>query len=236
MKTDRFLLLAASLVLAMAFTLSCSGDDGKDGKDGTNGEDGKDGVDCSLDVDDNGTVTQSCGTKTVIISCGGSPFNSKTQICDARDGQAYKFVTISGKDWLAENVKYKADGSICYDDLKANCEKYGRLYDWTTAQGACPVGWKLPAKAEWEALVAFAGVVDAGEKLKSEEAGGTDELGFGALLGGYKSSDYQNEGSIGRFWSTTDDDDLASSLEISDNASLGNRPKTNMNSVRCLKD
>lgn len=64
--------------------------------------------------------------------------------------------------------------SYCYDDKEENCEKYGRLYYWSTAvdkeihqcgyekdcnlpdgniQGICPEGWHLPSRDEWETLL-----------------------------------------------------------------------------------
>ena len=141
--------LLAGILLALTFTLSCSGDDGRDGKDGKDctlsgnlltcgensynlesgevgepgqqGQPGQAGASCVPRVDDNGSVFIKCGTAAEItLSCGGNPFNSKTQICDARDGNAYKFVDIDGVVWLAENVKFKTANSVCYDSLPSN--------------------------------------------------------------------------------------------------------------------
>jgi uncharacterized protein (TIGR02145 family) len=250
----KLVLVAAGFLLALSFTVSCSGDDGKDGAscvlagnvltcgstsytlpEGGDGEPGAPGAGCTLDDSDaNGTVKQKCGGKEVIILCGGSPFNAKTQICDARDGNAYKFVDIDGNVWLAENLNFKTAGSVCYKNLPSNCAKYGRLYSWAEAKGACPTGWSLPEATEFAALIASAGD-EAGKNLKSEEVGGSDSLGFGALFSSYRTNDFGNE-TESRFWSTTDNDDMANSLDISDNANLSNRPKANMNSVRCIKN
>ncbi len=114
---------------------------------------------------------------------------------DPRDGKVYKTVKIGEQVWMAQNLNYEAEGSVCYNNDPANGEKYGRLYDWETAKKACPSGWRLPSKEEWQTLVDFAGGNEiAGKKLKAangwcnhrhENSGnGTDEFGFAALPGG----------------------------------------------------
>jgi len=108
---------------------------------------------------------------------------------DKRDGKTYKEVTIGEQRWMAENLRYEADGSQCYDitwtpydDPAQHCETYGRLYDWNTAmngelsshtvpsgvEGVCPVGWHIPSDAEWAILVDYVGL-NAGTKLKSRD-------------------------------------------------------------------
>lgn len=47
---------------------------------------------------------------------------------------------------------YIGTGSYCYDEDPVNCEKYEQLYDYPSAQKACPKGWRLPTKKEWKAL------------------------------------------------------------------------------------
>ena len=53
---------------------------------------------------------------------------------DERDGQEYKYTTIGNQVWMAENLRYVAENSKCYDDKPENCEIYGRMYslnkDW----------------------------------------------------------------------------------------------------------
>lgn len=53
---------------------------------------------------------------------------------------------------MAENLNYNSENSFCYDELKSNCDKYGRLYIWEIAKNVCPDGWHLPSDREWKIL------------------------------------------------------------------------------------
>jgi len=134
---------------------------------------------------------------------------------DFRDGKKYKTVNMpDGKMWMAENLNYDAKSSKCYDDKSYYCEKYGRLYDWVTAIKACPNGWHLPSRAEWEILLSFVRdenecadcskmiftrvsgrrcceveclMAGRGWRVEKGQAGGTDKYGFAALPGGHGS-------------------------------------------------
>ena len=79
---------------------------------------------------------------------GEDDFEGRGSICDTRDYQVYKYTTIGGLVWMAQNLNYsdtlmnrrtaKSDlrldsTSFCYDNDPANCVKYGRLYTWSAA-------------------------------------------------------------------------------------------------------
>jgi uncharacterized protein (TIGR02145 family) len=139
---------------------------------------------------------------------------------DGRDGRTYKMVKIGNQTWMAENLNYQTDsGSWCYMDSISYCDKYGRLYDWETAQTVCPDGWRLPEAYGlygWERLAATAGGwKNAGKKLKSKSGwrdnkgksgNGTDDYGFSALPGGrrFPGGSFSAIGFISDWWSATE--------------------------------
>ena len=169
-------------------------------------------------------------------------------LTDSRDGKRYKVVTIGNQMWMAENLNYNASGSKCYDNKSANCDKYGRLYDWNAAKSACLKGWHLPSKAEWDALmVAVGGEKTAGEFLKTtsgwnQNGNGQDKYGFAALPGGVGDSDgnffYVGIGCC--LWSSSENNangtyDLNMTYNVK-RAIIGTGKKNELESVRCLKD
>ena len=138
---------------------------------------------------------------------------------DVRDGKSYKTLLIGGKTWMAENLNFSksTDGSIvldstfCYDDIPANCEKYGRLYQEEDAIKACPSGWRIPTDEEWAAMrntvKAEFGVSDANAPLRAigawdDKVTATNASGFSALPSGYrtKTGIYDGEGYRACFW------------------------------------
>ena len=167
---------------------------------------------------------------------------------DSRDGQTYKTVTIGSQTWMAENLNYETANSYCYNDDANNCTKYGRLYTWAAATTACPEGWHLPTKAEFETLfTAVGGQSTAGKVLKSTSGwnssdNGSDAFAFSALPAGkrYISGGYNYEGNNAGFWSSTEygsKDAYDMYLYYNyDDANLNGDGKSDGFSVRCLKD
>jgi uncharacterized protein (TIGR02145 family) len=173
---------------------------------------------------------------------------SVTTFSDSRDKKVYKKVKIGKQTWMAENLNYAANSSVCYENNAENCAKYGRLYDWATAKQACPAGWHLPSDAEWTHLTDNVGGSEtAGKKLKStagwnENGNGTDEYAFSALSGGNGSSDgsFYAAGDYGSYWSATDGGAYGawfrSMAYDGESVDRSNSYKTDLFSVRCVQD
>jgi uncharacterized protein (TIGR02145 family) len=178
-------------------------------------------------------------------------------LIDSRDGKQYKIVTIGTQIWMAENLNYNASGSKCYDGNSANCDKYGRLYNWSVAKSACPKGWHLPSNDEWDVLYRYAdGTKSADSLYESKTAGkylktkngwnrngnGTNVYGFSAMPGGFGNSDsyFNYAGSNGVWWSVSEYDNYYAHnrhIIYADNgAHWSYNDKSNLFSVRCMKD
>jgi len=167
-------------------------------------------------------------------------------------GPAYKTAKIGNQTWMAENLNADESGSLCYDNDPANCQKYGRLYNWEAAKKACPSGWKLPSKAELEVLIkTLGGKETAGKKLKSKSGwndNGTDDFGFSALpsgqlaMGGDEGG-FEDIGSFAGWWSATKQEPGANAFKeayslVIDNNNLfiGFYHEESMFSVRCIQN
>ena len=176
---------------------------------------------------------------------------------DPRDGQSYDVVKIGGLTWFAENLNFATEGSVCPEGDDRNCDKYGRLYTWVSAQEVCPEGWQLPDSADFAAIIAEAGgAAQAGESLKAtsgwfKKGNGSDALGFNALPAGYRgavevpgdaeserAAKYDGIGGYAYFWSaSTTPDDLVYYLFLdfsSKSANMNAFPKGDFRSVRCV--
>jgi len=154
--------LTAALMLALTFTLSCSGGDDDGGGSGGSSSGGTSspseissssskpsGVSSSSvtapssnSTPSSSSVAVSSSSSKPSSSSGGSSSSAGSnggggEVVYGPDvpyeGVTYKTVKIGTQTWMAENLNYDVSGSVCYDNDPAQCAKYGRLYDWVTA-------------------------------------------------------------------------------------------------------
>jgi uncharacterized protein (TIGR02145 family) len=227
-----------TLALALATTLTLTACEEKKKQDGTTPE--------PAAATETQQPTQEAAQEAAEKPAENAGGNTLT---DTRDGKTYKTVKIGEQVWMAENLNYEtAERSNCYDDEEANCKKYGLLYELEAAKKACPSGWHLPSKAEWDKLVDFAGGKEiAGKYLKAtsgwnENGNGEDKFGFAALPGGstYDGGNMfaNNVGGSSFWWSSSEDGDYHYYLEMSNifNNVIYNTDKYELYSVRCIQN
>lgn len=149
---------------------------------------------------------------------GDDEIYDSAAIADVRDENRYKTVEIGGVRWMAENLRFAAPGSFCYENKDIRCRNYGRLYPWHVAmrlpedfianpvegavqeehQGVCPDGWHIPSRNDWRTLMAAVqrmGKGSVASALKTREGwnrGGapiTEASGFNAIPSGVRYND-----------------------------------------------
>jgi uncharacterized protein (TIGR02145 family) len=245
---------------------------GINGKDGVNGKNGADGQNCDV-VDSGAYFVMRCGgvekAKWAKAICETEAYDPAEMDCynnvlllsfiDSRDNRKYKAVTIGSQTWMAENLKFNANDSFCYEDSDYNCYIYGRLYDWAAAKTGCPSGWHLPNDEEWLALINFIDASVAAIKLKAREGWddilenpiniiedykGTDDYSFSALPGGRRNTNgFYGKGNLGYWQSATEVNTETTSRSSAFYMNLFSArvtrsifEKTSLLSVRCVKD
>jgi uncharacterized protein (TIGR02145 family) len=212
---------------------------------------------CSKKTDENnnppptpGTVTDIDGNVYHTITIGKqvwmvenlktTKYNDGTSIPLITDGTVWANSTTPGYCWYNNDAAtYKTT--------------YGALYNWYAVNTGklCPTGWHVPTDAEWTTLTDYLGGEGvAGEKLKeagtthwqSPNTGATNETGFTALPGGFRSFSgaFNYFGDIGFWWSSTeystnDAWHRVMYYDISDVSRLNNSKSFGF-SVRCLRD
>jgi len=192
------------------------------------------------------------------------------------DGNVYSVIKIGTQVWMAENLKvthyrngdpipnitdslqwkFLLSGAYCdYDNNPDYSTTYGKLYNSYAAEdnrGLAPLGWHVPNRDEWVALIDFVGGSDeAGGKLKetgllhwkSPNYEATNEYHFNALPVGARSilGIFDSEKDIHCYWwgIATNHKLSSHAFELKYNSShiIENFPyKKKGISVRCIKD
>lgn len=101
-------------------------------------------------------------------SCASNVCSWKMQdyITDERDNNRYPVVTIGGKTWMADDLRYStkygryryywsdAIDSIAAFSSSANKAGYGNVTKTTKpTRGICPQGWHIPSTSDWRQLL-----------------------------------------------------------------------------------
>jgi len=196
--------------------------------------------------------------------------------CKDGDGTYYPVIKLGEQIWMGENMrtsKFLNGEQIPTSDTlneslswqidpvyqwasngeDANIETRGRVYTWFAAmdsRGICPLGWHLPAAAEFDALSTFLGT-DPGNQLKDKgetwwAAGNTglNTSGFSARATGNRNPNGTFEFYPTRvnFLTSTPQDGSTSNIVIKRLDSLQktlvniNTSKKGGQAIRCIKD
>lgn len=137
---------------------------------------------------------------------------------DTRDGRTYSWVDLAGTRWLRQNASYGSGLPGVYagtGDLAA-FDAQGRIlhglhYTWDAASGlACPDGWRLATRADWNNLEAVITQHHA-ERIRAVGAWrgafpGTDATTLGIRPSGWREADgaWSGGGADGRahYWTS----------------------------------
>jgi uncharacterized protein (TIGR02145 family) len=199
---------------------------------------------------------------SIIIYVCSTYLNCNSQngiMIDLRDGKEYRTVRIGDQIWMAQNLAYVKKDSInaqatkeelkiqefqittCYDRYIGNCEKFGALYSWKTAQNVCPEDWHLPSKREYDILITSLGD-EKNRYLKLINYWGETDLLAGRLyatLG--KNIIWRDMGlnKVGLFWTSTKTEYYAYVFSVHKKkrrVEMNDSGRNSGLSVRCLKD
>ncbi|MFZ4521465.1 MAG: fibrobacter succinogenes major paralogous domain-containing protein [Bacteroidales bacterium] len=158
------------------------------------------------DIDGNVYHTISIGSQVWMVeNLRVTKYNDGTAIPQVTDSAAWGNLKTPGYCW------YNNNESI-YKNI------YGALYNGyvlNTDKKIAPSGWHIPSDTEWMILTTYLGGENvAGNKLKETgsqhwsimNTNATNESGFTAFPGGYRSSSFAKfvgMGTVGNWWSST---------------------------------
>jgi len=240
------------------------------------GGDGEDANSDGLCDEWQGTVDDIEGNTYKTILIGTQTWMAENlKVTKYKNGDAIPNVT-DGTQWsnltTGAYAVYPADGGphdnpsdiqpLCGDSC---ADVIGNHYNWYVVddeRGVCPESWHVASIEEWTILTDYLGGHDvAGGKMKSTgtiegddglwyspNGGATNESGFTAVPGGYRSSPYSpypfvSFGMQNYIWSTTEYSENTNQgfwfelYNVSSTSNYSSRSwKNNGASVRCLKD
>ena len=171
---------------------------------------------------------------------------------DSRDNRTYKTVDIGHIKWMAENLNFETDSSICFGKFKDDfyCNRYGRFYSYEDAKTVCPAGWRLPTKEELDSLIYIGSPYRQTYSLVSKENPkyqGNNKSGFSFVTAGYQvwNGRFEDEMRSGYLWSGTEYSDTVAYIlsvyhgdGIGDTVRVGRQTFNNETkfNVRCVSE
>jgi len=143
------------------------------------------------------------------------------QVWMASNLKTSRYIDRTVIPYVTDAAEWKSRTAPAYcwynNDSATFSNPYGALYNWYTIEtgNLCPIGWHVPAHEDWTDLINYLGGENiAGGKLKetatahwlSPNTGATNESGFTAVPGGYRSyydGNFDLSGTQSYYWSST---------------------------------
>ena len=168
---------------------------------------------------------------------------------DTRDNKTYKTIDIGPVRWMAENLNYETENSICHGSADSvgedfACARYGRYYSYDDSKTACPAGWRLPTKEDLDTLLYVTTPYNRARDLVSANNPtfkGTNATGFSLVAVGLVWNGRENFDSKEiALWSGTDASDttvyvLEAIDDTLDLRAISGR-KGSMFNIRCMSE
>jgi uncharacterized protein (TIGR02145 family) len=188
-------------------------------------------------------------------TCNEIQIGSQVWMNSNLDIDHYRNGDIIPKEDSPQQWDGKGSGAYCYYDNNPAFEYIGgKLYNWYAVndqRGLAPKGWHIPSENEWTTLTNYLGGSDiAGGKMKSTvfwkspNIGATNESGFSAQPGGYRTGiGAYVFGLEGAFWWTSTESETYNTyswyrnlLNTNSSISAFYLNKNAGLSVRCIRD
>ena len=179
------------------------------------------------DVSDRDNVATKCQDLAYSLLGVSSAGKTTKPISSNSSSTNKEGVTINGITWAKKNV-----GAV-------DAEDYGNYYTWEQATTACPKGWRLPTKEEFETLIKAGSVWTTQNGKTGRKFGDSNNFIFLPAAGcrHYSDGALYNVGNKGHYWSSTPGSTTSAYYLVfgSENASTyENLYRTNSQSVRCV--
>lgn len=197
--------------------------------------------------------------ENTVIDIDGNIYNSVTigtQVWMKENLKVTKYNDGTDIPLVTDNAVWSslATPGYCWynNDIVTNKSIYGALYNWYAVNTGklCPAGWHIPSATEWNTLITeLGGESVAGGKLKetgtthwnSPNNGATNEVGFMALPGGYRSNNGipYDLGNYSTWWTSTEFNAKGASKTIINyltSVLSDSYDKRFGYSIRCVKD